>query len=79
MRKYKKELIFKPNKPHKVLVKNYQATSKCGCCKNMNKNYVVNKEDISLPVIADPLDGETIKYSVGGLRSKSYEYTKELV
>jgi len=75
---YKKELIFKPNKPHKVLVKNYQATSKCGCCRNMNKKYVVNK-DISVPVIADPLDGETIKYSVGGLRSKSYEYTKELV
>lgn len=76
---FKKELIFEAKKPHKVLEKNYQATSKCTCCNNMNKHYITDPKKITVPKISDPMDGETIQYSVGGLRSKSYEYTKELV
>ena len=76
---FKKELIFQPRKPHKVLIKNYQAISKCTCCNNMNKHYITDLKKLVVPDIKSPMDGEEIQYSVGGLRSKSFEYTRDLV
>ncbi|MCR5756097.1 MAG: YcaO-like family protein, partial [Acetatifactor sp.] len=68
-----------PGKIHSAHVKHYQATSYCTCCRNMNKNYITEKGKICVPDIKNPLDGEQIKYSVGGLRSKTPEETMRLI
>ncbi|MGN0350933.1 MAG: YcaO-like family protein [Roseburia sp.] len=76
---YKKEIIFSKEKIYEPLIKRYEATSECTCCRNMNKKYVWNNNSVSVPKMINPLDGSQIKYQVGGLRSKSKEETANLV
>ena len=76
---YRKEIVVPRGKVYQPLIKNYQSTSECTCCRNINKAYLRDVTKINVPKLDNPLDGTEIMYKVGGLRSKTPEATEELV
>lgn len=76
---YRKEIVASHGKLYQPLIKNYQSTSECTCCRNMNKAYIRAESKFDIPKLYNPLDGTKIQYTVGGLRSRTPEETEALV